>query len=70
VKTWWKSYWLLMLAIVAGITGIVDIAAYLDGGPDATLSSTLFELVSQWPILAVLIGIIVGHLFWPQKKKD
>jgi hypothetical protein len=42
-----------------------DIAVLIMGRPEATLSAVLLQLSKDNPIIAFLLGVVVGHLFWP-----
>ena len=42
-----------------------DIAVLIMGRPEATLSAVLLQLSKGNPIIAFLLGVVVGHLFWP-----
>ena len=55
----------IVLAVVALIV-IYDIAAYYAWGVDATVSRVTLGWASDIPIVAVGIGVVIGHLFWPQ----
>ncbi len=65
--------WVLFtrLMIVAFISAIFtyDGFALSKGGFDATISNQLLTLARANPIVACIIGIVIGHLFWPQKVK-
>ncbi len=34
-------------------------------GEKATISHVVYNACSEWPILAVAIGVVIGHWFWP-----
>jgi hypothetical protein len=57
---------LLFLAIVAAIW-LWDWFAVIKGRDGETVSATLSEWSRAWPILPFLIGILIGHLFWPHR---
>lgn len=65
-------HWKTMTAIVLVATAVVlvsyDVAAEVKGGNAATISQVLYHFAQSEPILAVALGILVGHLFWPQAK--
>lgn len=35
---------------------------------DCTVSHFLSDWVAKWPMFGVTIGIVLGHLFWPQHR--
>jgi len=47
------------------VIGIWDIVAYIRQDQGATVSNILAGWAREFPIFAVAIGAIVGHLFWP-----
>src|SRR5262245_10786255 len=56
--------WLLLLVLL--IVGIADIAICLSGEAAATVSEVLHNVSRRFPPLLLLLGILLGHLFWPQ----
>ena len=52
------------VAFVAG--GAYDVYALVFGRQ--TVSRMVNDWVSQYPIVAVVIGVLVGHFFWPLRK--
>jgi len=50
--------------VVAVVVIITDIVLYNKKGDDATISRTLLEASQSWPIIPLLAGIILGHIFW------
>lgn len=69
--TKWKLYTRLLLAIIAGVGCLYDFIVMEFVGVDASISKIVYYLAADYPILAVLIGMLVGHFFWPQwKGKD
>lgn len=45
--------------------GIYDVIAGHFGGHKATISYVIQGWSQQYPILTILSGIVLGHLFWP-----
>lgn len=35
-------------------------------GPRATVSAVITSWSREWPIVPLLVGILIGHLFWGQ----
>ena len=56
------------LVVVAAAIGGWDIFAAATGRPLDTVSVTLFDWAVRFPILPLVIGIIIGHCFWPQSR--
>ena len=54
--------------IVIGIVVIVtawDVVVVLMGRPEVTISAVILQLTRENPIIAFALGVIIGHLFWP-----
>ena len=58
-----------VLAVVA-IGIVLDAALYVRGGWEATISYLALSRSRRYPILAVMVGVLIGHLFWPQPEPD
>lgn len=60
----WIAIWVLLATLLA--VGVADIylVRYGHGGP--TVSSTIWALAKEYPIIVLIVGILLGHLFWPQ----
>jgi TctA family transporter len=58
----------LSIIIVLSMSGAYDVYAtfYLDHS--STVSYLLQSWAVQFPILPLLVGILLGHLFWPVAK--
>lgn len=52
------------LALIAVIS-VYDIWTLRVRGYTTTISWNLYGFTKKFPIVGVLIGIVVGHLFWP-----
>ena len=59
---------LILLGFVA-IVFFWDAVVLLKGRPEATLSAVLLQLTKDNPIIAFVLGVVVGHLFWPNFKQ-
>ena len=56
---------IIIIAVVA-IIGAWDVFVVLImGRPEATISAVLLQLTKENPIIAFMLGVVVGHLFWP-----
>ncbi|OAI41009.1 hypothetical protein AYO40_00580 [Planctomycetaceae bacterium SCGC AG-212-D15] len=55
-----------LLAIILLGVGVYDLIAALFMPPGSTISAILLDLARKHPILPLLTGIVLGHLFWPQ----
>jgi hypothetical protein len=56
-----------ILAAVALSLAIYDVIAVWRGGNGATISEVLLAAGRSYPILVLALGILLGHLFWPQR---
>jgi hypothetical protein len=55
-----------VLVILLLSVQVWDVVAVLCYGREATISNVLQGWSRQYPILTLAIGIVLGHLFWPQ----
>lgn len=46
-----------------------DIYVAVNATPGDTISELALSFAGRHPILPFSLGVIVGHLFWPQAKK-
>lgn len=56
--TGWTTLAVLLLVVV------VDVYMGMHG--KELISHVMLQAARKHPILAVLVGILIGHLFWPQ----
>jgi hypothetical protein len=47
------------------IVSFWDITVIFMGRQDATVSAVVYQLSKENPIIAFILGVVVGHLFWP-----
>lgn len=60
--------WLgVALLVVLVCIWIWDVWCIVQGDTSNTVSVTIMEWSIQWPILPLLVGIGIGHLFWPNQ---
>ena len=59
---------LILLGLVI-IVAFWDAAVLIMGRPEATISAVLLQLAKDNPIIAFTMGVVVGHLFWPNFKQ-
>ncbi len=63
-----------LVTVLAALLGLVgyDIYLALRGGYPATISYQILQVSRAEPIIPLLVGLILGillgHLFWPQKQ--
>lgn len=46
-----------------------DAWVYRNSGTEATISAVCRDLFTDWPIAAVSVGVVVGHICWPLKPR-
>jgi len=58
----WTGIFLFGVLIAVGV---YDVVAGALGGHRATVSFVVQAWSQQYPVLTLLAGIVIGHLFWP-----
>ena len=56
----------LLLAMIA-ILGLWDVFAVSNNVAGDTISSIVLGTAHKYPIIPFILGIVMGHLFWPNK---
>lgn len=58
---------LLAVAFLAALLFIAvwDVYAAFGAGNTQTVSAILYQWGREWPVLTLLVGLVIGHLFWP-----
>lgn len=59
----------VILAVIFGLA-LYDIAAVVFGGVDATISRIWLREFNAAPIIVFALGVVFGHLVWPQPKQE
>jgi hypothetical protein len=62
-STVWKG---IVFILVLSAFGIWDLLLFNSGGKPNTISHDLLVIAREYPILTLAVGIVLGHLFWPQ----
>jgi hypothetical protein len=57
------------LVVVLFVVVIYDTIAIMSGGRYNTVSSVVMDWSETYPIIPLAAGILLGHLFWPQRFK-
>ncbi len=55
-----------ILFIVALVT-VYDVWTLVRRGYNTTISWTLYAWATRWPIIPFALGVLAGHLFFPNK---
>lgn len=58
---------ILLVVVIALI--VFDIFVAADSTTGNTISEVTLSIARKHPVLPFCIGIVCGHLFWPQKDK-
>ena len=56
----------LTLGLMVLVLAIVDLVGYWRYGPEFSVSRVIFQTALQHPVVPLLFGLLLGHLFWPQ----
>ena len=68
----WRKRTQAVLWIVLAVVCIYDVVAKSVGGMDSTVSSLMFDLAYEWPVITFMAGLICGHFFfsmWGRESK-
>jgi hypothetical protein len=57
----------ILFTVAAGLVGW-DFIAYFNGGQDATISKVMVDASTEYPMVTLVAGILMGHFFWQMKK--
>jgi hypothetical protein len=58
---------LVSLVVLLGLWELMVLAA---GESEALISPVAYDAARRWPILTLALGVILGHLLWPQRTKQ
>lgn len=65
-----ERFWRMSsIFVVVGFIG-VDVFAMATEGVDATFSRYVLGVAERYPVIPLITGVVLGHLFWPQEKSD
>lgn len=64
-----RAWTILILCLNAALLIGWDVFAVRRGGVEATISRVLYDAATTYPILPLLVGILLGHLFASQHFK-
>lgn len=59
----------IMMLIVLVLVIIWDVAVAVNSVPGDTISEITLATAYRHPVVPFAIGIVCGHLFWPQQKR-
>lgn len=61
----WCAFFLLVGILVVGAW---DVYALFFLPPGATVSAVVQDWSHRYPILPAIVGLVVGHIFWPVNR--
>lgn len=62
----YKKPTVFFIVFVTALIVVYDVWA-LTRGYEWTISSTLLEASKRWPVIPFLLGLLAGHLFFPNR---
>lgn len=69
----WRTTTQVMIVVIAVLTCVYDLIAYLLGGNEATISKVALDASQENNLVTVvvclLVGVLIGHLFVPQREE-
>jgi uncharacterized membrane protein len=60
----------IMIGLIVLIIACYDLFAILAWGSDYTFSTVILDLAQREPVVPLLVGVVLGHLFWPMRIKE
>jgi hypothetical protein len=48
--------------------GLWDVLVTYGGHPQDTVSNVIQQWSVMYPVLPLLIGLLIGHIFWPHQQ--
>ena len=64
-----KTVTVLLLLVAVVILGGWDVVVAANARPGDTISEIVLEASLRRPIIPFVVGVVCGHLFWPQERK-
>ena len=60
----------IFIVIIVTVIFVVDAGFLALSGYNSTISWQLFTWSKEWPIIPFLIGVMMGHLFFPNRAAN
>jgi len=57
---------LLFLGAIV-VVWLFDATAAIRGTGNDSVSATILDWSTRWPLIPLLVGVLLGHMFWPQR---
>lgn len=68
-NTRWKTAWILGVIFLV-LVGWDVYAGFFTSGPGGTISELCLSTARAHPVLPFFMGVLAGHLFWPQQVRE
>ena len=65
-----KATGLVILSAIILLLGYDLFVVLHDGNYDHTISQWVYTMSKEFMIIPVLVGIVIGHFFWPIHEGD
>lgn len=62
----WVAIGVLVITLLAIV--IVDLYLIWSNHDGPTVSSTILDIAYRYPAIVLVVGFVLGHLFWPQRR--
>jgi hypothetical protein len=64
----WNTITKFLIFVLVALSVAYDVLAYVRGGVDSTISRVVLAWAQRWPPIPFSVGVLCGHLFWPQPQ--
>jgi hypothetical protein len=66
-KEWTRKTTITILISTVSALILWDIWVFIEPTDGDTISEVTLGFASDHPVVALIIGVVMGHLFWPQR---
>ena len=66
MMSWTSTPKIILLLFIVSIL-VWDVVANVAGHPEATVSASLLQMATEHPVVAFVLGFLIGHAIWPNK---
>ena len=61
---------LLFIGVIVVLIAIFDVYIIAKKGKHESISAHIIRGSKQYPLLVLILGVVLGHLFWPMATVD
>jgi hypothetical protein len=61
---------LLFIGVIVALIAIFDVYIIAKKGKNESISAHVIRGSKQYPLLVLILGVVLGHLFWPMATED